>query len=389
MFINDYNNRKNNIILSGAITEEYKIRANLKSMKNNNEDFNKLIYHLPHLTYDYTKNNEDTKMNYYNILSQYKGAFVGHPIFPLAKHIEVLMCGCLGFFERNKLLKTELGLIEYVHYIPCSDDNGNLIEDIQFYTDWLNKGETIANNGKKYVIKHFGEHNINKYINIFTSMINKKINNIKIFGERNSGTTFLKKLLVYNICNTNIYSYKCNEGTGWKHGFPKIELFNNINKTLFIFIIRDFDSWIKSMFMNPYHYEKSEDINIFIKEKLKCNEKNIVHDTNIYELEKQDIISLRYSKINSYLEFYDKINNGIIISLDYLQNNDEDFIKFLNKNYGIEINDNFTKVINHTKNKNLLNVCNREYDIIIPDDINKDINIESFVEGLNKKIMYK
>ena len=220
-------------------------------------------------------------------------------------------------------------------------------------------------------------------------MINKKINNIKIFGERNSGTTFLNKLLVDNICNTNSYSYRYNEGTGWKHGFPRIELFNNINKTLFIFIIRDFDSWIKSMFMNPYHYEKSKDINTFIKEKLKCNEKNIDHDTNIYELEKQDIISLRYSKINSYLEFYDKINNGIIISLDYLQNNDEDFIKFLNKNYGIEINDNFTKVINHTKNKNLSNVCNRKYDIIIPDDINRDINIENLVQGLNKKIIYK
>jgi hypothetical protein len=52
------------------------------------------------------KNNEHlTELNYYLKLSEYKGAFVGHHEYPLnfllAKHIEVLMCGCLGFFEKN------------------------------------------------------------------------------------------------------------------------------------------------------------------------------------------------------------------------------------------------------------------------------------------------
>lgn len=44
-----------------------------------------------------------TGVNYYNKLSEFKAAFVGHHDFPLnfllAKHIEVLMCGCLGFFR--------------------------------------------------------------------------------------------------------------------------------------------------------------------------------------------------------------------------------------------------------------------------------------------------
>jgi hypothetical protein len=78
-----------------------------------------------------------TELNYYNKLAKYKSAFVGHHIFPinflLAKHIEVLMCGCLGFFEKNDLLFSQLGLIEFVHYIPCTDESGDVIDDYDFY----------------------------------------------------------------------------------------------------------------------------------------------------------------------------------------------------------------------------------------------------------------
>ena len=115
-----------------------------------------------------------TEMNYYNKLSEFKAAFVGHLLFPInyvvAKHIEVLMCGCLGFFEKNPLLEKELGLIEFVHYIPCSDDNGNLIEDENFYLKWLEKGEQIAINGAIYVREKFGQ----KYIDTYLEILNKK-----------------------------------------------------------------------------------------------------------------------------------------------------------------------------------------------------------------------
>jgi len=55
------------------------------------------------------------------------------------------------------------------------------------------------------------------------------IKNIKIFGERNSGTTYLEQLLKKNLQDVNIFSSYYKGGTGWKHGFPKIELFNNLN----------------------------------------------------------------------------------------------------------------------------------------------------------------
>ena len=81
----------------------------------------------------------------------------------------------LFFFHQIKLLevfllsgngKEQLGLIEFEHYIPCTDDNGNLIEDANFYYEWLNKGQNIAKKGCEYVRNKFGKNYINEYINI-------------------------------------------------------------------------------------------------------------------------------------------------------------------------------------------------------------------------------
>ena len=58
----------------------------------------------------------------------------------------------------------------------------------------------------------------------------KIIKNIKIFGERNSGTKFLTSLIKKNIKDINIFSSYYKGGTGWKHGFPRIKLFNELIK---------------------------------------------------------------------------------------------------------------------------------------------------------------
>ena len=176
--INNFNERKNKIILSGYIGGGYKSRIEFYNLIQK-ENFNNLIYHLNHPNYFKDINENILGLNYYKKLEEYKGAFVGHHEFPLnfllAKHIEVLMCGCLGFFEKNKLLKEELGLEEFVHYIPCTDDNGNLISDENFYINWLNseKGLQIALTGANYVREKFGEKYIMEYINFFNSCCDK------------------------------------------------------------------------------------------------------------------------------------------------------------------------------------------------------------------------
>jgi hypothetical protein len=76
------------------------------------------------------------------------------------------MCGCLAFFEPNKLLEEQLGLIEGVHYVSCFKD-GELIKDEEFYLNWMNSelGEKIAKNGKDYIRKKFGKDYIIEFAN--------------------------------------------------------------------------------------------------------------------------------------------------------------------------------------------------------------------------------
>ena len=170
----DYNNRKNKIILSGCVCDGYETRMQLNQYRETDKKFNILIDKLEHPGYE--KNAHMTDMNYYKKLCQYKGAFVGNYVYPinflLAKHIEVLMCGCLGFFERNHLLKEQLGLIEYVHYIPATDPKGNVISNINYYIYWLQSedGKKIAQTGAEYVREKYGVNYIQEYIDFFNSV---------------------------------------------------------------------------------------------------------------------------------------------------------------------------------------------------------------------------
>jgi hypothetical protein len=168
-----YGQRLDKIVLSGAIGGGYLSRIEFDKLRLD-ITFNTIIDKVTHPGY---KNNKHmTELNYYNELTKYKAAFVGHHSFPinflLAKHIEVLMCGCLGFFEPNVLLEKELGLIESKHYVSCFDENG-LIKDPEFYTNWMKseKGIEIAKNGKKYVREKFGKNYIKEFID-FLQKIN-------------------------------------------------------------------------------------------------------------------------------------------------------------------------------------------------------------------------
>lgn len=165
-----YLQRHNQVILSGSISGGYKSRQDFYALKTLYQDFDSLIYKLDRPT----KHGERViiEMNYYNKLSEFKGAFVGHHEFPinfcLAKHIEVLMCGCLGFYEPNPLLESQLGLKEYIHYVPCYD-KGKLIENHEFYKNWMSskEGEKIAKAGQEFVINTYGNRQIEKLFRFF------------------------------------------------------------------------------------------------------------------------------------------------------------------------------------------------------------------------------
>lgn len=219
-------------------------------------------------------------------------------------------------------------------------------------------------------------------------MSNKSlIKNVKIFGERNSGTNFLTNLIQKNIKDINMCSCYYKGGTGWKHGFPRIELFKELDSTLFIFIIRDLNSWIKSMYFNPYSYKNPNNINDFLTRKLDINDNRKDHDVHIYKSEQQNIINLRIAKIKSYLKFYENVNNVVFVNLNDLQNDNKKFLVFLKTIYNLNTTE-YVPIKNHTKN-NKIQKLNRNYDLIIPKNINKDSEIETFVEGLKKSYYYK
>lgn len=190
------------------------------------------------------------------------------------------------------------------------------------------------------------------------------IKNIKVYGERNSGTVYLLELLQKNLKNINVFrpnGYKSN--TGWKHGFPKINLFNTTN-TMFIVIFRNLKDWVNSMFRNPYHLMDIKNKNFFsfnkfistnIKKMIKTNKTHItVTDTREHN---GNLFKIRYKKYNALYKL--KNYNTVFINLEYIQKEPEEFIEKISKFYNLIQNETFTKITRHTKT-NQLNVQNRK-----------------------------
>lgn len=181
-FCQPWNKRINKIILTGCVNGSYKIRHDIAVERTKNPKFEQITDFVKkprHKEYNY-KNRKDLPYgkNYYKLLGQYKGAFFAYYEYPknfnLAKIIEILSMGCIGFFEFSPLLEKELGLIAYKHYIPCTK-NGKLITKCKYYKYFLDdidgKSIEIAQNGQKYVKENFSDLNaIDNYTNIFNKI---------------------------------------------------------------------------------------------------------------------------------------------------------------------------------------------------------------------------
>lgn len=180
--MDNYNDRINKILLSGANYKGYPIRQTLLKYYNDNKSANQdnlaqYIDYYPHPSYDRNKNKGKTGLDYYTEISKYKAAFFGfyeYPLnYPLAKIIEILACGTLGFFEENPVIYQYLGLEKFKHYVPILvDDKNEPIFDMNYYTNYLNGelGKKIALEGCKYVRNKFTMKNkCDELINILNT----------------------------------------------------------------------------------------------------------------------------------------------------------------------------------------------------------------------------
>ena len=206
------------------------------------------------------------------------------------------------------------------------------------------------------------------------------IEKIKLFGERNSGTRYTSKLL------TSHFEGKILNESGWKHGIPFVKDGQCSSRILYIFVIRDVHSWIKSMFHNPYHfrYRNMDDflfgnMNILL---------NTLQDVDNIEEEKGNIFDVRYRKIKAYKQFYNEVENCIIVNLDTIQNHPKKFLEMISEKYDLQMSE-FQNINEHTKTGKL-HVKNRSYPVQFKDYSCKiNHNLEMFVNSLKSRFYFK
>tara|TARA_Y100000389_G_scaffold186465_1_gene206847 strand:- start:4878 stop:5210 length:333 start_codon:yes stop_codon:yes gene_type:complete len=96
--------------------------------------------------------------------------------------------------------------------------------------------------------------------------------------------------------------------------------FKDIDNILFVFIIRDLEPWLKSMYKTPYHLKINRDKNKFLTTNLLPQDKRLDNNVHYYPNEiNKTILELRYYKINLYRNIIKKLSNAVIINLDYVQ----------------------------------------------------------------------
>ena len=88
------------------------------------------------------------------------------------------------------------------------------------------------------------------------------------------------------------------------------------------------------------------------------------------------------------LYFHKKVSNSLFINLEDLQKNGIKFLTFLKNTYNLNTISEYALIKKHTKNSKY-KCQNRVYNLIIPEIINKDSEIEKFVERLKINYFYK
>jgi len=216
----------------------------------------------------------------------------------------------------------------------------------------------------------------------------------KVNGERNSGTNFLLNILKTNNfpamsdkSHNNIVGY-------WKHGVPNKRFKMVDERVIDIFIFRDLESWLVSMFHNPYELSRNFDnLKQFLTKKLIPNTPLKKPSGIILNHDDKDktIFDVRYHKFNNIINYKNTQRDVILVNLSYLQNetNLQEFLQTLNDLYIHKPITNYVLCIPHTKSGK--ETKNRSYteDINTYENIiskHRNDNIETFINSLTFSI---
>jgi nicotinamide riboside kinase len=221
-----------------------------------------------------------------------------------------------------------------------------------------------------------------------------------IYGERTSGTTYLKNIIDKNFDIKLTWEY------GWKHFFGfNDEKLKNSDDTLFICIIRDPFEWINSLFREKHHLPLKYKTNLTEEEKLdeflnkevfsvndadynyKKWDKELMIDRNIYTGERyKNIFELRHTKIKWMIEdLPKKVNNYIFIQYEDLLNNFENTILKI-KNKGLKVKPDIIFPINICYYKDMKNTEYKKKEQKIESKI--ILSNPNFISYYEKKLGY-
>jgi mannosyltransferase OCH1-like enzyme len=214
--------------------------------------------------------------------------------------------------------------ILYLSYKDMFSEKGNILLKKFLNNKNIEKFDQIPST-KKYKFPDYLEEKYKLSFNYFYNF-REKIKYYRIYGERNSGTNFIEKLISENFYLQN-FTYK-------KHGLPVSDCSED---TLTVCIIREYSNWLNSMIINPYHLKQEKKYNLFFNDKMISgqNPPNPYYDINLGD--NYSLLELRYIKYNAYK----KLNhNTIIVKLDYLQESTDNiisFLKFISEKYNLDI----------------------------------------------------
>jgi len=219
----------------------------------------------------------------------------------------------------------------------------------------------------------------------------------KINGERNSGTNFLEELFKKNHLKTYVDERKNNIIYHWKHGIPHNSVKkigykdNKIERVVDIFIFRKLNSWLVSMFYNPYELKRIDNFHDFLTmpQQILPSEMLDFRTMKIFNAddEGKTIFDIRYYKYYNIME-YKKINRYVVlVSLEYIQDekNCNTFLNELKKKYYLE-NERFVTYV-RTHSKSYKREKNTKYEINPEDykniiDKYKNLAVENHINNL-------
>lgn len=219
----------------------------------------------------------------------------------------------------------------------------------------------------------------------------------KINGERNSGTNFLEELLKKNSLKTYVDEKKGNIIYHWKHGVPHNSVKklghkdNKIERVVDIFIFRKLNSWLVSMFHNPYELKRIDNFHDFLTMPQEILPSEMLDFRTMKILNADDegktIFDIRYYKYYNIMEYKRNNRYVVLVSLEYIQDekNCNTFLNELKKKYYLE-NERFVPYV-RTHSKSYKREKNTKYEINPEDykniiDKYKNVAVENHINNL-------